>query len=166
VAPIENQFGKIKRRAKAASASNADDTSTMTAPLGRSVAAAWMAREENRETQHSHAMIQFVLDHLPRTETYARLEKALGIPLEASPQTAAAALGNGSQVIASDTVLFCLWYAARHSNHCAEALWAAVSVLGDRDTICAIVGGIVALSPNCQRIPPDWTAAREPINVL
>jgi ADP-ribosylglycohydrolase len=39
------------------------------------------------------------------------------------------------------------------------ALWRTVSGLGDRDTTCAIVGGIVALSAG--GVPPAWLAARE-----
>jgi hypothetical protein len=35
----------------------------------------------------------------------------------------------------------------------------------DRDTTCAIVGGIVALSAGRENIPSDWLARREPISV-
>ncbi|MDF2440306.1 MAG: hypothetical protein JWN98_1290, partial [Abditibacteriota bacterium] len=41
-----------------------------------------------------------------------------------------------------------------------NALWLAVSGLGDRDTTCAMVGGIVALSAP-DTIPPLWRDARE-----
>jgi ADP-ribosylglycohydrolase len=36
-----------------------------------------------------------------------------------------------------------------------------VSGLGDRDTTCAIVGGIVAARHGVEGIPADWLAARE-----
>jgi len=36
-----------------------------------------------------------------------------------------------------------------------------VSGLGDRDTTCAMVGGIVALSAGAASIPDAWVAARE-----
>jgi len=42
-------------------------------------------------------------------------------------------------------------------------MWATVSALGDRDTTCAIVGGIVACYTGVVGIPPDWLAAREPL---
>jgi ADP-ribosylglycohydrolase len=42
-------------------------------------------------------------------------------------------------------------------------LWAAVSGLGDIDTNCAIVGGIVAMSAGADSIPADWIEAREPL---
>jgi ADP-ribosylglycohydrolase len=37
--------------------------------------------------------------------------------------------------------------------------------LGDRDTTCAIVGGIVALSAGRESIPPAWLAARESLQM-
>jgi ADP-ribosylglycohydrolase len=63
-----------------------------------------------------------------------------------SRQTAARLLGSGLKGTAPDTVPFALWCAARHIDHYEQALWATVSGLGDRDTTCAIVGGVVALA--------------------
>jgi ADP-ribosylglycohydrolase len=68
-----------------------------------SLAAAWMVRQGKNEKKSSLALIEFVLERLPQTETYYRLKKALEIPLELSPRTAASVLGNGTQVIASDS---------------------------------------------------------------
>jgi ADP-ribosylglycohydrolase len=36
-------------------------------------------------------------------------------------------------------------------------------VPGDRDTNCAIVGGLVAALTGREGIPSDWLAAREPL---
>ena len=44
------------------------------------------------------------------------------------------------------------------------ALWSTVSGLGDRDTTCAIVGGIVALSVGYKGIPEAFSKAREPLD--
>lgn len=41
-----------------------------------------------------------------------------------------------------------------------EALWNAVSAGGDRDTICAIVGSIVAMSTKTE-IPAEWIERKE-----
>ena len=101
------------------------------------LAAAWMVREPKAATKPSHALIEFVLEHIPQTETFHTLRKALEVPLELSPRTAASILGNGTGVISSDTVPFCLWCAARHANSYTDALWTTVSGLGDRDTTCA-----------------------------
>ena len=129
------------------------------------LAAAWMVREGKAGTAVGHALVPFVLEHLPQTETYHKLKRALDIPLQLSPQTAASVLGNGTQVIASDTVPFCLWCAARHVGDFTGALWTTVAGLGDRDTTCAIVGGIVSLSTGREAIPREWLNAREPITI-
>jgi len=129
------------------------------------LAAAWMIREREVIKKPTHALIEFVLENLPHTDTYYRLKKALEVPLELSPRSAALFLGNGSQVVSSDTVPFCLWCAARHPDNYADALWTTVSGLGDRDTTCAIVGGIVALSAGCESIPVEWLKAREAISL-
>jgi ADP-ribosylglycohydrolase len=136
-----------------------------TGAVAIALAAAWMVREAQTATKPSHALIDFVLENIPQTETFHRLTKALEIPLELSPQTAASVLGNGTGVISSDTVPFCLWCAARHPTSYTDALWTTVSGLGDRDTTCAIVGGIVALSAGRESIPEEWLKAREVIQL-
>ena len=134
-----------------------------TGAIAAALAAAWMVRE--RPEKASHALIEFVLNHLPNTNTRYGLRKALDVPLELSAQTAALTLGNGSGVISSDTIPFCLWCAARHPSSYTDAMWTTVSGLGDRDTTCAIVGGIVALSAGRESIPTEWLKARERIQI-
>lgn len=80
--------------------------------------------------------------------------------LDATPGRAADVLGSGNRVLAEDTVPFALWCADRHLDSAEEALWATVAGLGDRDTTCAIVGGIVALS-SATDLPRSWLARRE-----
>jgi len=65
-------------------------------------------------------------------------------------------LGNGSMVTAQDTVPFALWSAACHPNDYEEALWTTVGGLGDRDTTCAMVGGVVVMSTGVRAIPKEW----------
>jgi ADP-ribosylglycohydrolase len=136
-----------------------------TGAVAAALAAAWMVREQPSGSKPDHALIHFVLERIPKTETFHALRKALEVPLTLSPRSAASILGNGSGVIASDTVPFCLWCAARHPDNFTEALWTTVSGLGDRDTTCAIVGGIVALSAGRNGIPAEWLQAREPITI-
>ena len=71
----------------------------------------------------------------------------------------------GSGISAPDTVPFCLWIAAWHSHVFEAALWATVSGLGDRDTNCAIVGGILAPRTGRDRIPPVWLDSRESLPI-
>lgn len=134
-----------------------------TGAIAIALAAAWMVRE--KPTAPSHALIEFVAENLPQTETYYHLMRALRVKLDVSPAAAASILGSGVRVISSDTVPFCLWCAARHPNNYVEALWTTVAGLGDRDTTCAIVGGIVALGAGREGIPVDWLNARERISI-
>lgn len=134
-----------------------------TGAIAIALAAAWMVRDATSGSGHD--LIKFVVEHLPRTETYYHLKHAVELPLEVSPRTAASILGNGSGVISSDTVPFCLWCVARHPRNYAEALWTTVSGLGDKDTTCAIVGGLVALSAGREGIPEAWLQARESIQI-
>ena len=92
--------------------------------------------------------------------------RAREVSLDTQADVAASILGNGSQVTAADTVPFTIWCAARHLGDFEEALWQTVSVLGDRDTTCAIVGGIVILSEGGDAIPPVWFESREPLGRL
>jgi ADP-ribosylglycohydrolase len=105
----------------------------------------------------------FVLAHTPKSPTRENVERAARLHLSEGVEVAMGVLGTGSQVTSADTVPFCLWCAARHLGNYEEALWTTVAGLGDRDTTCAIVGGIVALSCAYGAIPGSWLAAREPL---
>ena len=103
-----------------------------------------------------------VLEFVPRGVTQERLQLAVDVPSNDLDQ-AVRLLGSGRDVSAQDTVPFCLWSAAYHLGNFEEALWWTVKGMGDCDTTCAIVGGIVALAANS--IPPYWLNQREPIPV-
>jgi ADP-ribosylglycohydrolase len=124
------------------------------------VAAAW-AHQWRERGGPTRQLFDVVLEHTPASATRRGLERARALPFEASPQEAAKELGSGSQVISEDTVPFSVWCAARHLGSYEEALWTTVAGLGDRDTTCAIVGGIVSLSAGRESIPRAWLAARE-----
>ena len=104
-----------------------------------------------------------VLAHLPNSEVREKVRHARNLPEGASVQLAVSALGNGTGVSAQDTVPFVLWCAAERLASYEEALWLTVSGLGDRDTTCAMVGGIVACYTGEDEIPAAWREAREPL---
>jgi ADP-ribosylglycohydrolase len=166
-APIGAYFSQELNRVVVEAKASAEVTHAhpdgQTGAAAVALAAAWMIREGEHARKRGLALVEFVLEHIPQTETFYSLKRALELPLELSPKTAISRLGNGSQIISSDTVPFCLWCAARHADNYEEALWSTASVLGDVDTNCAIVGGIVALSAGRSSIPEDWLKAREPI---
>ena len=109
------------------------------------------------------AMLAFVRDHTPAGKTRTGIERACALPFHASVQMAALTLGNGDYLTSQDTVPFVLWCAARHLDDFETALWETVSGLGDRDTTCAMVGGIVALRVGMDGIPAAWLTNREPL---
>ncbi len=122
-------------------------------------AAAWVAAGGER----TEDLFACVLAHTPDGETRTRINTASRLPLDCDVRTAVKALGNGSRVLSQDTVPFCLWSAARHLRAFEDAMWFTVSGLGDRDTTCAIVAGIIALHP-ATKVPTEWLGARESLD--
>ncbi len=106
--------------------------------------------------------IRTVAEHTPEGKTRAGILRAAELPRDLPPEGAASILGNGSNVISSDTVPFCLYAASRFLDDYEGALWYTVAGLGDRDTTCAIVGGIVALSSD---VPREMIESREPLGL-
>lgn len=105
--------------------------------------------------------LDLVLPHVPESEVRSKIRQARDMSANASVQFAVSVLGNGVKVSAQDTVPFALWCAAEQLSNYEEALWLTVSGLGDRDTTCAIVGGIVASYTGTEGIPSEWLKARE-----
>jgi ADP-ribosylglycohydrolase len=108
------------------------------------------------------AVLEAVCAHTPPGPTLDGLRRAIRL-LGAEPVTVAAELGNGSAVLAADTVPFAVWCAASHLGDYAGALWACAGAGGDVDTTCAMAGGIIAGAVGLDGIPADWRAAREPL---
>ena len=109
--------------------------------------------------------IRTVRDAVPRGYTRDAMGEALAVPPDATIVEAVKALGNGAGVTAPDTVPLCLRIAAHASDGFENALWRTVSALGDRDTTCAIVGGILALSHERGGIPQRWLQSREALPI-
>ena len=107
--------------------------------------------------------LEAVREHTPQSQVRGGIDQALLLAEKISPMMAGVALGNGSRISAADTVPFVLWSAGRSLRSYENALWDTVSAGGDRDTTCAMVGGIVALSAGKDAIPEEWVRHREPI---
>lgn len=125
------------------------------------VAAALACRRE--ESPAGAELIAAVLDRLPDSEVRRRAERALALEADATIERAVGALGNGTNVSAQDTAPLVLWCAGHELHDYRGALWRTVSALGDRDTTCAMVGGIVACRVGQEGLPTDWLACREPL---
>jgi ADP-ribosylglycohydrolase len=116
--------------------------------------------------REGRAVFDLVLTLCPEGETRRGIVAAAAIPPNTEPEQAAAALGSGQRVSAADTVPYCLWCAARHLDDFEAVMWITARGLGDRDTTCAIVGGIVALAVGADGMPASFRAAREPLPAL
>jgi ADP-ribosylglycohydrolase len=107
--------------------------------------------------------LDLILPHIPESVVHEKIRHAHNLDPSASVVLAMSALGSGHDISAQETCPFALWCAGGHLDNYEEALWLTVSGLGDRDTTCAMVGGIVALSAGPASIPDAWIAAREPL---
>jgi ADP-ribosylglycohydrolase len=104
------------------------------------------------------AMFEMVLQRTMSGRTRSGIEEAATLDLCTPVAEAARKLGNGSSIVCHDTVPLCLWLSARHADNFEEAMWATVSALGDRDTTCAIVGGMLACRTG---VPAHFVERRE-----
>jgi ADP-ribosylglycohydrolase len=168
VAPVGGYFAEdidavIEHAARSAQVTHAHPEATAGA-IAAAVAGAtaWNLREV-RPVPRGREFLDLIRPRVPDSEVREKLRHARDLVEGASIQLAVSALGNGSRISAPDTVPFALWCAAQHLDNYEEALWLTVSGLGDRDTTCAIVGGIVALCTGVDGIPAAWRTAREPL---
>jgi ADP-ribosylglycohydrolase len=123
---------------------------------------AWLYKDSSQLPSASEFLTQ-IYQRTPESEVRRGIQSAIDIPQSTPIETAVSVLGNGWMISAQDTVPFSLWSAACHLNDYPEAIWSTVSGLGDRDTTCAIVGGIVAMHAGVESIPKEWLDSREPI---
>lgn len=107
--------------------------------------------------------IEMIVAELPESDTKSKINKGISIPYNYHIETIKQMLGNGSKIMAQDTVPFSIWCAAHHLKDFEAALWKAVSILGDRDTICAMVGGITMMSTDEKNIPALWLDSVESV---
>ncbi|MBN1484612.1 MAG: ADP-ribosylglycohydrolase family protein [Chloroflexia bacterium] len=159
-APIGGFFGGDPERAAREAQRSA--VITHAHPEGQAGAMAVAAAAAIAARPEPPAGLQFLREaarFVPSSITREQVERSFEI---AGDDLAAAVrqLGTGRRVSAQDTVPFCLWCAAHRLDDLAEALWWTAGGLGDCDTTCAIVGGIVALSAP---VPRAWVERREPL---
>ncbi|WP_371573181.1 ADP-ribosylglycohydrolase family protein [Streptomyces sp. NBC_01314] len=127
------------------------------------VAAALAAADESADAPPRSEFLREVADHVPDSDVRSRLLVAANFSDRTSVRHAASVLGSGTLISAPDTVPFALWSAAGHLNDLGEALWQTVAGWGDRDTTCAIAGGVVASRTGTGGLPTAWREAREDI---
>ncbi|WP_043664643.1 ADP-ribosylglycohydrolase family protein [Streptomyces xylophagus] len=127
------------------------------------VAAALAAAGAGQQAAPRAEFLREVASHLPESDVRSGLLVAANFSERTSVRHAASVLGSGTLISAPDTVPYSLWSAAGHPDDLPEALWQTVAGWGDRDTTCAIAGGVVAARTGTGDIPADWREAREAI---
>jgi len=110
-----------------------------------------------------HEFIDAIIAELPDTDKKSKIATSKTVSINYHIETVKSILGNGSNMTSQDTVPFAIWCAAHHLENFEDALWKAVSILGDRDTICAMVAGMVIMTSKSEKVPTEWIAAVEKI---
>ena len=127
--------------------------------IATAVAAALCAKmKEDGSEIEAREFLSLILERTPESETRRRLIECRNFPDHYTSEQVASIVGSGSAVACEDTVPFCCWCAAHENTHFSEAMWLTVAGLGDRDTTCAIVGGIVGAKLG---VPDEWKTRRE-----
>ncbi len=127
------------------------------------VAAAQAWRLRGADPPSGPELLALVLPSVPPGQVADGLRRAQALPQGTTAREAAYLLGSGYNATAPDTVPFALWCAGESLGGYEDALWLTASGLGDSDTNCAIVGGIVSLFVGTDSIPAAWRQAREPL---
>jgi len=168
VAPLGAYFAddldRIVEQAELSSVTTHCHAEAIAGAIGVAVAAglAWQWRNSGR-LPPPNEFLEEVIRRTPASHVRRGIQKAQELPIGCPVESAVAILGNGSAVTAPDTVPFALCAAARHLDDFEAAMWTTISALGDCDTNCAIVGGIVASYAGHDGIPKMWLALREPL---
>jgi ADP-ribosylglycohydrolase len=164
VAPLGAYFADDLDRVVEQATASAEVTHTHPEGVAGAVAVALAAALVAADAElHGARLLDAVADRTPPGLVRDGISSAVSLLALADARSAAAALGNGREISAQDTVPFCLWVAAKHPDDYAAAFWATASAGGDIDTTCAIVGGIVAARTGLAGIPAEWVERCEPL---
>lgn len=112
------------------------------------------------------AMFAEVLDLTPPSLTKDGLQEAFELRTTDDVSLATARLGTGDKVSSQDTVPFCVWSTCQSPDDFEDSMWRTVAGAGDRDTTCAIVGGIVAGRVGMDGLSDWWLDMREALPVF
>lgn len=173
-APIGAFFAHDLERVRAEALRSAEPTHAHRDGAAGAVAVAIAAALAQTRSVTREALLGEVARWTPESLTRDKILRAEQLGLAFDVQFAGEELGTGANVTSQDTVPFSVWLAARHLDSYEEALWTATAHPGldlssnamslsaiDRDTVGAIVGGVVACATGLDGIPVLWLAATE-----
>jgi ADP-ribosylglycohydrolase len=156
VAPLGAWFTGDPARAASEAEASALVTHTHPEGVAGTIATAVAAAVEPSQ------LFDEVLEHTPPGLVHDGIRAAMAMP-DATPAEAAETLGDGRKLSAPDTVPLALWTVARHPDDYAAAIETVAPVAWDIDTVCAIVGGIIAARVGEDGIPLEWRQSAEPL---
>lgn len=152
-----DDFGKVKKLARSSAEITHYNEEAVTGAIAVALATALATQVKVEEkTISANQFIESIVQELPNTDTTSKIKKSITVPYTYNIDTVRNILGDGTKIMAKDTVPFAIWCAANNLNNFESALWKAISILGDRDTIGAIVGGITIMSCKTETIPITW----------
>lgn len=126
------------------------------------VAVAGVVAWHQRESRLScHDFLNLVLPYIPKSTVRDGIKQAKDLPTDATLQQVVHELGNGSRVTVQDTVPFAMWCIGNYLYAYETAIQQVARAGGDVDTVCAIVGSVVAISVGKDGIPVAWQQSRE-----
>ena len=162
VAPLGAYFAgddsKISEQAWLSAETTHANPEGIAGAIAVAIACGWAA---SNGPSNAESFLTHVAENTPKSVTRDNIFRASELPTSYDVRTAVTILGNGTNLSSQDTVPFSLWCAAGNLGSFTTAMWQTVSGLGDRDTTCAIVGGIVALAVGTEGLPSDWQQRRE-----
>ncbi|MBP0021068.1 MAG: ADP-ribosylglycohydrolase family protein [Cyanobacteria bacterium SBLK] len=159
-----DDYQRVVAEAKAASEVTHSHAEGQAGGIAVAVAAAYCARNQSPDV-NGFELLENTVRLTPESETKSRLKQALFMAYPANIEYVIRCLGNGKKLCSFDTVPIALWLAAHNLDDFSEAIWQAVNVLGDRDTICAIVGSLVSLVTGREKLPQSWLECRETLAI-
>jgi len=173
-APIGAYFAPDLERVRFEALRSAEPTHAHPDGAAGAVAVAIAAALAQVRAVPREALLGEVARWTPNSLTRDKILRAEQLGLGFDVTFAGEELGTGANVTSQDTVPFAIWVAARHLDSYEDALWTATAHPGlemssnalglfaiDRDTIGAMVGGIVACASGEDGIPFLWCAACE-----
>jgi len=120
------------------------------------IATAICTRIQLGENISKEEWLDTIIEYTPESDLKYKLIKIKHLPESYHIRTIVSALGNGTKMTAQDTVPFAIWNVYHFMSNFKDCLWSTVSGLGDRDTTCAIAGGIAIMFSESRHIPKIW----------
>jgi ADP-ribosylglycohydrolase len=116
---------------------------------------AWQFRQEARIPSRK-SFLELIVASVPESNVRDKLINSMKHKDEGSDQSATDSFLENSVVSDENIVPFALWVVAGSLENYEDAIWQALSGMGDCATTCAIVGSIVTLYSGVESIPADW----------